>query len=180
MAWLECSAPRRSAGNCTRLASARLSAVLDVEESTPHGSAGGASRRPRVDSRDGHPKSALGRPSNPRRAPEVGNLGESVDRCQIHAAAAAAAVANVADLPHHSCEPDHGRRPVASENWIGCHPRFRSGRRPNLFLCNSPHLTAANLLGKVVVSTGWHASVCSHVGTEVQAKARHDRRATAA
>jgi putative transposase len=50
----------------------------------------------------------LWRASNPRRAPEVGNLGESVDRCQIHAAAAAAAVANVADLPHQSCESDHG------------------------------------------------------------------------
>ena len=39
----------------------------------------GASRRPRVDPPDVHGKSALGRPSNPRRAPEVGNFGESVD-----------------------------------------------------------------------------------------------------
>jgi hypothetical protein len=92
--------PRRAAGDGTWLASARLSPALDVEESTSHGAAGGASRRPRVDSRNVHGQSALGRPSNPLRAPEVGNLGESVDRCQIHAAAAAAAVANVADLPH--------------------------------------------------------------------------------
>src|SRR4030095_857263 len=100
MAWLECGAPRRSAGDGPRLASARLSFVLDVEESTSHGSAGGASRHPRVDSRDVHLKSALGRASHPRRAPEVGHLGESVDRCYTHAAAAAGAAATGAGPSH--------------------------------------------------------------------------------
>ena len=76
------------------------------------GRPGGASRRPRVDSRNVHGEPPLGRTSNSRRAPEVGNLSESVDRCQIHAPAATAAVANVADLPHQSCKPDHGRGPV--------------------------------------------------------------------
>jgi len=40
---------------------------------------------------------------------KLGIPGESVDRCHIHAQAATAAIANVADVSHHSCKPDHGR-----------------------------------------------------------------------
>lgn len=94
------------------LASPRLSPVLDVEEPTSHGAAGRATRCPRVDSRDVHGEPTLGRTTDPRRAPEIGNLSESVDRCQIHATLATASVADMADLPHQSCHPDHGRRSV--------------------------------------------------------------------
>jgi integrase len=41
-----------------------------------------------------------GAPRDSRRTPEIGNLGKSVNCCQIHAPAATAAVANVADLPY--------------------------------------------------------------------------------
>ena len=112
MARLACGASRRAASDRARLASARLSPVLDMEEPTSHGAAGRASRRPGVDSRDVHDEPAVGRTSDSRRAPEVGNLSESVDRRQIHAAAATTAVANVADFSHQSREPHHGRRPL--------------------------------------------------------------------
>ena len=86
----------------------RLSPVLGMEGPTSRRAAGRASRCPRVDSRDVHDEPVVGRTSDSRRAPEVGHLGESVDRRQIHAAAATTTVANVADLPHQSREPDHG------------------------------------------------------------------------
>jgi len=102
----------RAASDGSRLASSRLSPVLDVEEPTSHGAAGRANRCPRIDSRDVHSKSTLGHTSDSRRAPQVGDLRKSVDGRDVHAAASAAAVPNVADLPHQSCEPDHGCRPV--------------------------------------------------------------------
>ena len=112
MARLACGASRRAASDRARLASARLSPLLDVEEPTSHQTAGRSSRCPRIDSRDVHGQPPLGRTSHSRRAPEVGNLSDSVDRCQIHAQAATAAIAIGADLPHQSREPDHGRGPV--------------------------------------------------------------------
>ena len=112
MARLARGAPRRSAGDGTHLASARRSLVLDIKESTSHGAAGRANRCPRIDSRDVPSKSTLGHTSDSRRAPQVGDLRKSVDGRDVHAAASAAAVPNVADLPHQSCEPDHGCRPV--------------------------------------------------------------------
>jgi hypothetical protein len=63
--------------------------------------AGSVSRPPRVDSRDVHHESAVA---------HLGSTANSSDRCQIHAAAATANVANVAELPDQSREPDHGRR----------------------------------------------------------------------
>src|SRR4029453_5806103 len=96
MARLARGTPCRAASDGTRLASSRLSPVLDVEEPTSHGTAGSSSRCPRIDSPDVPPEPPLGRTSHSWRAPEVGNLGESVDRCQIYAQAATAAVANVA------------------------------------------------------------------------------------
>ena len=112
MARLACGASRRAASDRARLASARLSPVLGMEEPTSHGAAGRANRCPRIDSRDVHSKSTLGHTSDSRRAPQVGDLRKSVDGRDVHAAASAAAVPNVADLPHQSCEPDHGCRPV--------------------------------------------------------------------
>ena len=73
----------------------RLSPVLDMEEPTSHRADGRASRCPRLDSRDVHDEPVVGRTSDSRRAPEVGNLSESVDRRQIHAAAVTTPVANV-------------------------------------------------------------------------------------
>src|SRR5262245_61318807 len=82
-------APRRAAGHRPGMASAWVSSVLDLEEPTSHGAAGRTKRCPRVDSRDVDDEPAVGRTSDSRRAPEVGNLSESVDRRQIHAATAA-------------------------------------------------------------------------------------------
>jgi hypothetical protein len=112
MARLALGSPRRAASHRLGLASAWVSSVLDLEEPTSHGTSGSASRRPRVDSRDLRGEPAVGRTSDPRRAPEVGNLGQSVDRCQVYAQAATTTVANVADLPHQSSMPNHGGRPV--------------------------------------------------------------------
>ena len=94
------------------VAPARLSSVLDLEEPTAHRAPGRATRRSRPDPRAVHRESALGCAADSRGAAEVGDLGESVDRRQVHAAASAPAVTNVADLPHQPREPDHGRRPV--------------------------------------------------------------------
>src|SRR4030095_11729926 len=112
MARLARGTPCRAASNGAGLASTRLSPVLDVEEPTSHRTAANASRRPRIDSRNVHSEPALGCTSNLWRAPEVGNLSKSIDHRQIHAQAATAAVANVADLSHESCKPDQGRRSV--------------------------------------------------------------------
>ena len=125
LARLARGAPRRAASNGARLASSRLSPVLDMEEPTSHRADGRASRCPRLDSRDVHDEPVVGRTSDSRRAPEVGNLSESVDRRQIHAAAATTAVANVADLLHQSREPDHGCGPVR-----GAHGHFSAALCP--------------------------------------------------
>ena len=84
--WRARCASGRAASDRARLASSRLSPVLDVEEPTSNRAARRASRCPRVDSRDVHRKPTVGRTSHSRRTPEVGHLGESVDRCEIHAA----------------------------------------------------------------------------------------------
>jgi hypothetical protein len=72
MARLARGAPCRSTSDGARLASSRLSPVLDVEEPTSLGAAGSASRCPRVDSRDVHGEPTLGRTSDPRRALKLG------------------------------------------------------------------------------------------------------------
>ena len=53
----------------------------------------------------------MGCPSDARRAPEVGDRGESIDRGQIHATAFASTVPDLAHLSDQSRKPDHGRRP---------------------------------------------------------------------
>ena len=112
MARVALSRTHREAGNGHRVAPARFSFVLDLEESTANGPSGCATRRSRPHSRALDGESALGGTADSRRVAEVGDLGQSVDRRHIHAAASAPAVTNVADLPYEPREPDHGRRPV--------------------------------------------------------------------
>ena len=130
MARLALGPSHRQAGDRHRLAPARLSSVLDVEEPTPHRAPGRATRRSRLDSRDVHRESALGRAADSRGAAEVGNLGESIDRRQVHAAASTPAVTNVANVPHQSREPDHGRRPLRrADGHVPAAVRTRHPRR---------------------------------------------------
>jgi hypothetical protein len=77
---MERGAPRGPARDGTRLASARLSPVLDMEESTSHASAWSASWRPRADSRDVHGEPALGAP---RIHGELQKLGISVSESTV-------------------------------------------------------------------------------------------------
>src|SRR4029453_2302192 len=102
----------RQAGDRPRVASARLSLVLDLEEPTAHRPPARAVRHSRSDSRVVDRESPLGRASGPWRASEAGDLGESVDRGEVHAAASTSTIANVADLPDEPREPDHGRGPL--------------------------------------------------------------------
>jgi hypothetical protein len=49
MVWLALGAPRRAARDGPRMASARFSSVLGLEEPTSHGPSGGLTRCPRID-----------------------------------------------------------------------------------------------------------------------------------
>jgi hypothetical protein len=101
------------AGDRRRVAPAWLSLVLDVEEpTTPDRPPGRAARRSRADSRHIHRESHLGCAADSRGTTETRDLGESIDRRHVHATAPTSTVANVADIPHQSCQPDHGRRPL--------------------------------------------------------------------
>jgi transposase InsO family protein len=92
------------------VASARVSFVLDLEEPTSSRASGCVTRRSRPDSRDVHREPPVGRPSDSRRAPEVGDRRKSIDRGQVHATASASTVTDLAYVSDQSCEPDHGRR----------------------------------------------------------------------
>jgi hypothetical protein len=70
----------RQAGNCHRVAPARVSSVLDVEEPTSHRPPDGAGRCPRVDSRDVYGEPALGRP---RIHGELQKLGITVSESTV-------------------------------------------------------------------------------------------------
>ena len=112
LARLAVGAGHRQAGDRHRVASSRLSPVLDLEEPSAHRTTGRAGRRPRADPRAVDGESPVGGASNPRRTAEAGNTHQPVDRSQVHATASAPAVSNVENLPRQSRQPDHGRRPV--------------------------------------------------------------------
>jgi len=69
-----------------RLASQRISAVLDVEESATHGPAACLLRGASADPKDGARQSALGRASDPWRAPEAWDAGLLGDGGEVHGA----------------------------------------------------------------------------------------------
>src|SRR3989475_6706588 len=79
-----------------RLAPAGVQALLGVEESTPTRSARDQDGAPRSDSADEPRQSSLGCAEDPRRAAEAGPDGIAGDGLEVHAPAAAAAVAGVA------------------------------------------------------------------------------------
>ena len=89
MARLAFGRSHRQAGNRHRVAPARLSSVLDVEEPTPHRPPDRSTRRSRPDPRTVHLEPALGCASDSRGTSEVGDLSESVDRRQVHATTSA-------------------------------------------------------------------------------------------
>jgi hypothetical protein len=82
-----------AAGNRDRLAPARVSTLLVVEESTPMGSARDWEGPAGSDSADERRESALGRAEDPRRAVEARPDGLAGDGFEVHAPAPAAAVA---------------------------------------------------------------------------------------
>ena len=92
------------------MAPARVSPVLEVEESRAQRAARCATRRTRPDPRAVHRESAVGCASDSRGAAEVGRLGKPVDGRQVHAATSTSTVTDVANVPHEPREPDHGRR----------------------------------------------------------------------
>ena len=100
----------RQARHRARLAPTRLPPVLGVEESPPDGSSSRSPGDPYVDSSNGYRESALGCAADSRGTAEAGDRGESVDRCEVHAATRYATIADVADLPGQPCRPDRGRR----------------------------------------------------------------------
>src|SRR5713101_3695592 len=61
----------RQAGDGHRVAPPRLSAILEMEESLPHGSSECVSRRPHPDSHDVESEPAVGRASDSRRIAET-------------------------------------------------------------------------------------------------------------
>src|SRR3989442_9138739 len=81
-----------------RLAPAGVQALLGVEESTPTRSARDQDGAPRSDSADEPRQSSLGCAEDPRRAVEAGPDGIAGDGLEVHAPAAAAAVAGVAHV----------------------------------------------------------------------------------
>src|SRR2546426_6592440 len=81
-----------------RLAPAGVQALLGVEESTPTRSAHDQDGAPRSDSADEPRQSSLGGAEDPWRAAEVGPDGIAGDGFEVHAPAAAAAVAGVARI----------------------------------------------------------------------------------
>jgi hypothetical protein len=87
MARLALGRTHRQAGNRHRVAPTQLSSLLDLEKSTSNGPSGRASLRSRPDSRALDRESSLGRAVGSRGVAEVGDLGESVDARQVHAAA---------------------------------------------------------------------------------------------
>ena len=102
MARLALGAPSRATGHRFGVASAWLSPVLDLEEPTSHGPAGSASRCPRIDSRNVHSESAVGRT---RIHGELQKLGISVSQSTVATfmrRPTTTTVANVADLPDQS------------------------------------------------------------------------------
>src|SRR6059036_3250789 len=84
------------------LAPAGVQALLGVEESTPTRSARDQDGAPRSDSADQPRQSSLGCAEDPRRAAEAGPDGLAGDGLEVHAPAAAAAVAGVARIPNES------------------------------------------------------------------------------
>src|SRR5204863_857075 len=81
-----------------RLAPAGVQALLGVEESMPTRSAHDQDGGPRSDSADEPRQSSLGCAEDPRRAAEAGSDGIAGDGLEVHAPAAAAAVAGVAHV----------------------------------------------------------------------------------
>ena len=100
------------AGDPGRMASERISMVLDVEEPIPHRAPRCPARRARPDSPAVHGQSTLGCAADSWRAAEVGDLRKSVDRRQVRATASAPALTQLADLPRQPREPDCGRGPL--------------------------------------------------------------------
>jgi hypothetical protein len=89
MARLALGRAHRQTGDGHRVAPARLSPVLDLEESTAHRAPGSAARPAHPDRRAVQRESSVGCAADSRGASEVGHLRESVDRCQVHATASA-------------------------------------------------------------------------------------------
>ena len=122
----------REAGDRHRMAPARLSPVLEVEESPAQRTARCATRRTRPDPRAVHRESAVGCASDSRGAAEVGRLDQPVDGRQVHAATSTSTITDVANVPHEPREPDHGRRPLcradrdAQDALRARHPRTRA------------------------------------------------------
>src|SRR5438876_296221 len=81
-----------------RLAPAGVQALLGVEESTPTRSARDQDGAPRSDSADQPRQSSLGCAEDPWRTAEAGSDGLAGDGLEVHAPAAAAAVAGVAHV----------------------------------------------------------------------------------
>src|SRR5438309_6520 len=86
----------------SRLASARVQALLGMEESTPRGSSRDRNGTPRANSADEPRQPAVGRAADPRRAAEARPDGLAGDGLEVHASAAAAAVTGVAGVSEES------------------------------------------------------------------------------
>src|SRR3989442_12353631 len=86
------------ARDCGSVAPSGLQALLGMEESTPMGSARDWEGTAGSDSADEPRESALGCAEDPRRAVEAGPDGIAGDGLEVHAPAAAAAVAGVAHV----------------------------------------------------------------------------------
>ena len=109
-AWSGWRALVSSSRTPSRLAPTRVPPVLDVEESVPCGSSSRGFRGPRVDSSNGHGESALGCTADSWGTAEAGDLGESDDRREVHAATRKATITAVANVPRQPCRPDRGCR----------------------------------------------------------------------
>jgi hypothetical protein len=132
--WLALGRDHRQAGDRHHMAPARVSPVLEVEESRAERSARCVTRRTRPDPRAVHRESAVGCAPDSQRASEVGPLAKPVDGRQVHAATSTSPVTDVANVPHEPREPDHGRRPLRrADHHIqdalrARHPRARASK----------------------------------------------------
>src|SRR4029434_1363454 len=106
VAGLAALAPYPQARHGRPLAAERVRSLLDMEVAPETRTTVGDCLDPRPDSTDESSKQVVGSPSNPWRAPQVGNRSSAIDCRQVSAANAQTTLANVANVPHQSHDAD--------------------------------------------------------------------------